>query len=201
MGTIYKISNIKNNHFYIGYTTSSIENRFSRHIINAKYGGTTHLYRAIRKYGHENFMIESLQDRATFADEKGWISKLKPQYNMTAGGEGGDTSSSENFKNGVAQYHAQKERKSYATFGFLGKRHSEKSKGKQSDIRKSFWKSNPDQLQKLKIRTTGSKNPMFGKTPANAQPITIDNVTYPSLTAASKAIGKCGKTLKKYATR
>jgi hypothetical protein len=48
---IYKITNKITNDFYVGYTSNAIEFRFKKHIQNAKDGGKTHLYRAIRKYG------------------------------------------------------------------------------------------------------------------------------------------------------
>ena len=49
----------------------------------------TYLYRAIRKYGKENFTIEILDEEYSNEKEIYWISKLKPEYNMTKGGDGG----------------------------------------------------------------------------------------------------------------
>jgi hypothetical protein len=76
----------------------------------------------MRKYGIENFMIEVLEITEHLDErEKYWISTLHPQYNMTAGGEGGDTSSSPNFISAMKKYHASKTKDSYATFGMKGK--------------------------------------------------------------------------------
>ena len=95
---IYKITNKVNGNFYIGKTTKSIEERFKRHCQLSK-NGKTYLYRAMRKYGIENFTVDVLE-KTIFLDEKEkyWISKLNPIYNMTSGGDGGDTSNSPNYK-------------------------------------------------------------------------------------------------------
>ena len=55
---IYKITNIQNNKVYIGQTIRPSEERFKRHIRDAMNGILdTHLARAIRKYGPENFQL------------------------------------------------------------------------------------------------------------------------------------------------
>lgn len=55
---IYKITNIQNNKIYIGQTIRPTEQRFKRHINDAINGNLdTHLARAIRKYGPENFQL------------------------------------------------------------------------------------------------------------------------------------------------
>lgn len=58
---IYKITNIQNNKVYIGQTIRPIEQRFHRHINDALNNILdTHFARAIRKYGKENFIIETI---------------------------------------------------------------------------------------------------------------------------------------------
>jgi group I intron endonuclease len=188
MGRVYKITNTANQKIYIGYTKVTLNKRFAKHIANAKYGGKSHLYKAIRKHGANNFQIDLLQEDADFSDEVNWISKLKPQYNMTTGGEGGDTSASPNFKIGVAKYHANKTKESYATYGNLGKRHSKETKTVQSERRKQFW-NRDGKREEWSKRISGEGNPMFGKTPKNAIPITIDGVTYPSKKKACDTLG------------
>lgn len=109
---IYKITNTITGDFYIGYTGLTLEERFTKHKYNARAGGPTYLYRAMRKYGEDNFIIECLQEDGNLnEDEALWISKLNPNYNMTKGGEGGDTSNSPNFKNAMSN------RRSYAGEG------------------------------------------------------------------------------------
>ena len=66
---IYKITNIQNNKIYIGQSIRPIEARFHRHINDALNNILdTHLARAIRKYGKENFIIEEI-DTAASQDE------------------------------------------------------------------------------------------------------------------------------------
>ena len=126
---IYKITNNVNNHFYIGKTTKTIEERFSRHRRNASYNTKGYLYNEIRKHGIESFSIKVIEETTNVNDrEQYWIAKLNPQYNMTAGGEGGDTSKSPNFIEGIKKYHANKTPESYATYGMKGKKHPQKNK-------------------------------------------------------------------------
>ena len=90
---IYKITNIQNNNCYIGQSRN-IYKRWNAHKNTAFREDLKEyeypLYRAIRKYGLENFifeiieecLIEELNDK-----EIEWIKKLKPEYNQTVGGE------------------------------------------------------------------------------------------------------------------
>lgn len=125
---IYRITNIVNKKTYIGKTTKSLEERFQRHIYNHK-NGNTYLYKAMKKYGAENFSIEIIEETQNLDDrEQFWISKLSPEYNMTTGGEGGNTSSSPNFIKAMKIYHSKKTKQSYATYGMLGKKSPLKGK-------------------------------------------------------------------------
>lgn len=98
---IYKITNKINNKIYIGkvYNRSAIE-RFKRHCNDAKPDARSSVDRAIYKYGKENFIVEVI-DKANSLDEldnkeKFWISKYNSidkniGYNLTLGGDGGNT--------------------------------------------------------------------------------------------------------------
>ena len=98
---IYKITNKINNKIYIGkvYNRSVIE-RFKRHCNDAKPDARSSVDRAIYKYGKENFIVEVI-DKANSLDEldnkeKFWISKYNSidkniGYNLTLGGDGGNT--------------------------------------------------------------------------------------------------------------
>lgn len=92
---IYKITNNINNKIYIGLTTVSLEERWKNHKTQARIDNQKPLYRAIRKYGIENFSIEHI-DTAHSMEELGekeryYISLYNSQvpngYNITAGGE------------------------------------------------------------------------------------------------------------------
>jgi len=97
---IYIITNKINGNQYIGKTSKTIEKRWYQHQKNAEYGHNTYLYKAIRKYGVENFVCEYLAEGLD-NEEILLIEKYKPEYNMTRGGDGGDTSSSPNFQSSL----------------------------------------------------------------------------------------------------
>lgn len=58
----------------------------------------------MRKYGKDNFTIEVLEETDIPNErEMYWIEHLNPHYNMTKGGDGGDTSNSPTYKLGMAK--------------------------------------------------------------------------------------------------
>jgi group I intron endonuclease len=78
----------------VGFSTQKLAAREKQHRALARTGGGHHFHRALRKYGDENFVFEILfdfLDDAELAKVYEWemISKYKPEYNLTAGGEGG----------------------------------------------------------------------------------------------------------------
>lgn len=122
--SIYLITNKVNSKTYIGKTTKSLQERFKRHCYNHK-TQNTYLYRAMRKYGIENFTIELLEETQSLnKQEIYWIKTLKPHYNMTIGGDGGDTSYSPNYKLGMKN----RIHPNLPTYGMLGKEHPMKGK-------------------------------------------------------------------------
>ena len=123
--TIYLITNTINGKTYVGKTKLGIEERFKKHYYKHK-TGQTYLYNAMRKYGFDNFKIEAIESEVLDLDirECFWIDHLKPNYNMTSGGEGGDTSSSPNYINAMKEYHKKQPKERYATYGMSGKKQS-----------------------------------------------------------------------------
>jgi group I intron endonuclease len=86
---VYKITNKVNNKFYIGITSKSLSIRFNQHL-NRK---TNYIInQAVKKYGKENFIVEQIDKAETYNQllqkEIYYIDKLKPDYNMTKGGQG-----------------------------------------------------------------------------------------------------------------
>lgn len=88
-----------NNKDYIGYTSQTLEERLEEHIKNSLVDKSErHFHRAIRKYGVDNLMSEVI-DRATTKEEakqkeRRYIMELdtfRNGYNMTLGGDGGNT--------------------------------------------------------------------------------------------------------------
>ena len=59
-GFIYIIKNTINDKVYIGQTRTSVNQRWQEHLRHAKYGSQV-INRAMRKYGVENFYIETLE--------------------------------------------------------------------------------------------------------------------------------------------
>lgn len=103
MKRIYKIENKVNGKVYIGQTVKTSDQRFLEHIDNALSGKKYLLSRAIRKYGASSFSVETVLDNLTQEEanfyERYFIKKYQSNvrgngYNMTEGGEGGDTFSS-----------------------------------------------------------------------------------------------------------
>ena len=100
---IYKITNKINEKIYIGKTIRTLEKRKEEHIKAAKENKNFILSRAINKYGIENFEFEILEE----VDDENNLSLLEQNYikkfnsyigfndcngyNMTLGGEGGNT--------------------------------------------------------------------------------------------------------------
>lgn len=99
MGYIYKITNSINGKLYIGQTRKTIKERFQVHIKNAQKHINRYLYDAMNKYGYDNFipsLIEECEDSLLDEREIYWIAFYNTTdknigYNMTIGGDGGDT--------------------------------------------------------------------------------------------------------------
>lgn len=98
MGLIYIIKNICNDKVYIGQTTKAMEHRFKEHIRASKnnYEPSMVLYKAMRKYGIENFYVELLENNLYGNNllnekEKYWIEQYNSLvpfgYNVRQGGE------------------------------------------------------------------------------------------------------------------
>ena len=95
MAFIYKITNNKNGKCYIGKTERTVEIRWKEHLRHLDLYETIPLYRAIKKYGIENFSIETIEECDSIninEREQYWIrffnSYGKTGYNATLGGEG-----------------------------------------------------------------------------------------------------------------
>lgn len=92
---IYKHTNTITNKSYIGYTSTTMERRFNKHVQDAKRGSNQHFHRAIRKYGTDCWVSEILHECSQL--DKAWSleremiaahNTLTEGYNMTEGGEG-----------------------------------------------------------------------------------------------------------------
>lgn len=95
-GYIYKITNLINQKAYIGKTTNSIEKRWKEHQRESQRGRAENrpLYKALNKYGVDNFIIELVEEvdvKELSEREIYWIGYYHTYtdgYNATLGGDG-----------------------------------------------------------------------------------------------------------------
>lgn len=111
MGYIYKITNQINGKSYIGKTERSIEVRWQEHLRHTKeLAERLPLYKAMNKYGLENFKIEQIEecDNDVLDDrEIFWIKQYGTYgngYNCTGGGEGGVKDYHEDIDEIISRY-------------------------------------------------------------------------------------------------
>ena len=102
-GCIYQIRCDTSGKSYIGYTTLAYQRRFKAHCDEAKYydkkngKADSYFHRAIMKYGKESFTIapllefEGVTPLSLANVEKHLIKEYSPEYNVSAGGEIGNT--------------------------------------------------------------------------------------------------------------
>jgi group I intron endonuclease len=155
---IYIITNTINGKQYVGMTSKTLDCRFSGHKADARRNKPWRLHKALRKYGEDNFKIDLLEEtNASNLDELGrietyYIEKLKPEYNMSLGGEGNRGVDMSGEKNGMFnKHHTQESREKMSAnrkgkgarpgelnprYGkpgtFAGKQHTEETKLKMS---------------------------------------------------------------------
>jgi predicted GIY-YIG superfamily endonuclease len=100
MMLVYKITNNVNGHGYIGITQCALAKRWREHLCAARTGSNKRLYKAMRKYGTDNFSIAVIRKATSFEElqrfeceliiEHNTHAKNGQGYNLTAGGEGKD---------------------------------------------------------------------------------------------------------------
>ena len=91
---IYKLTNIKNNKFYVGITSESLQHRFRGHVRKSRHKPTSNLHKALRKYGEDSFTKEVLHSfetsskKCAYKIEQEYITKTRAVslgYNMDIG--------------------------------------------------------------------------------------------------------------------
>lgn len=89
---LYEAINLINGKRYIGITKFGLKARRNQHIWTAHSGRGSAFGAAIRKYGQDNFKFRALVVCSDFDYAKlieiATIWRFKPEYNMTAGGDG-----------------------------------------------------------------------------------------------------------------
>jgi group I intron endonuclease len=164
---IYLITNKVNGKRYIGKTTKALKQRWYKHIKDSLYGSNTFFHKAIQKYGPDNFTVEYLAE-GNGVEEIAFIKKFQPEYNMTEGGTGGDTSSSPNYKTGML-------RRNY-------KGANNPNYGKKGADSPNFGKKrSPEQINNI-------KNSEYLKN--KRRQVKINGILYESVLAASRACNR-----------
>jgi group I intron endonuclease len=198
---IYKVTNKENNKSYIGKTVQTLRQRQTDHINNAfNHNSKTYFHNALRKHGKELFVWEILYECKNIDNlnqkEIYYInlyqSFMIKGYNMTKGGEGGDTTSNhpnkkEIYKNISKRMKGEKNHRYGKPGTFLGKNHTNKAiiKMRKSKEGKHIGKNNPNWKNRKYIcpkcsndmypgskmcrscwekYIVGDKNPAYGKT-------------------------------------
>jgi group I intron endonuclease len=134
---IYLIENTINGKVYVGKTKKLIEERWKDHVRNAKNKTNRRLYDAMNKYGPENFTIselDSTEDEEKINEIESWFIHIlhsnNPNhgYNMTLGGDGGNTISAFT-EDRLLDY------KKKLSESIKGYKHSEKTKLRLSEMK------------------------------------------------------------------
>ena len=95
MGYIYKITNKVNNKVYIGQTVRTIEERYKKHLFEARHRTNRPLYDSMNHHGYDNFYVEQLveapneelNDLEIFYISKYDATNPNCGYNLTTGGD------------------------------------------------------------------------------------------------------------------
>ncbi len=140
---IYKITNKINGKCYVGQTTKSIEQRWKAHCWQCNFNNNMIIYRAIKKYGKENFSIEKICDcqnqKELNESEVKYIKYFDTMcpngYNLCGGG-GGTGIMSDIVKKKISKAHIGKkatpETREKLRISHLGFKVSDKTKRKLS---------------------------------------------------------------------
>ena len=157
IGIIYQHVNTFNNKCYIGQTSKSLDERWKKHLKEAKRNSNCTFHCAIRKYGAEAFEHKILCEiyRETTEQLKEvldyyecyyikYYDSYNHGYNMTTGGDG-----MIGFKASEETKQKQSKLRQGNLNPFYGKHHSEETKNKLSES--------------AKLRYTDKKNPFYNK--------------------------------------
>lgn len=205
---IYLITNHVNNKIYIGKTEhKNPEKYYEYHLNRALLDDKNRdfynkpLYRAIRKYGKNSFSFQiiDMADTRSELNEKEifYIDKYNSfsgdGYNITKGGDGGDTMSKHPNKKDIYKRSADTFKRRKRGWKYL--EYPDKTKQQISKSLCKYRKNNPmteeqknkiseslrgrvfsdDTIEKLRIANIGENNPMYGKRSWNSGQTTKTN--------------------------
>jgi len=185
---IYKITNLINNKIYIGKDVSCDKNY---------YGSGVFIKQSINKYGKENFTKDIIDVCDNHDDlcikEKFWVSYYKENgfvlYNITEGGEGGDTwSNNPNFNSLKEKYYKpiiiddkEYESISLASRTLNLKRGLIRSRLKSYNFQNYLYKDNEINIKSGKF---------IDKSESKRKKISISGIIYSSISEACEKMNK-----------
>jgi group I intron endonuclease len=189
---VYKTTNLQNGKFYVGQHTLDDDEYLGSGII---------LHKAIKKYGKENFIRETLEEYETKEDmnegEKFWIEKLdarnpKIAYNIGEGGTGGDNITHNPNREAIIEKQSRASKKMWEQPGrkeahskkmsgegnlLYGVGHTEETKTKMSIIQKSMY--NDPEFKERKLKEL--RDPVRTKKISEAKKIPLTDDEYDKL--------------------
>lgn len=167
---IYKATNLINGKCYVGQTTRSLDKRIKEHSITTN---KKPFQRALKKYGIENFIWEmlcecedklilNLRETMKIIVEHSHVSE--GGYNLTWGGDGGNTWESNQHKEETS-LKLSKIRKGKKHTTEAKRKNSESHKGKTSGmLGKHHSQKTRDKISKNHANISGENNPNYGNT-------------------------------------
>jgi len=205
IGYIYKTTNLINNRSYIGKKKSP---NFNKNY----YGSGVALRSAIKKYGKENFIVESIAWASTIKElnelEIQHITYYKDQnnlYNIAEGGDGGDTTSNHPDKENIIKkrgvgikdwYNSLTEeqkierakkisiKKKGRSNGHTGFSHSIETKNKMSNVNKDYTRTDEWKLAHKLAMSNRKGKPLTKK----YKPVIVNDIEYISIKHAMEAL-------------
>lgn len=215
MFIVYKLTCFNTGKSYIGYSKRSLMCRWNGHCKRSRAGVKSKLYNAIRKYGERSFSQEILKEVETQKEacsaEIELIARYQTQklgYNITGGGDGGNTSAkrtpewNKHISDALKGIPKSAEHKANLcgprpsicgkNNPFYGKTHSEDTKKKIGN----------------RPYATGKNHYLYGKPTATSfkpgfehprsHPVNINGTKYGSLSLAAKALGMTRPKLQRW---
>lgn len=153
MSFLYCLENLFDGKKYVGYTCRpSIDSRINEHFKCAKRGADSHLYKAIRKYGKENFKWYVIYEGDDALEKEDGFIKLMGDYNMA---EGGGKPPQHGKKTMLGKHHTSETKKRLSESN-KGRKHTEYTKLLISMSNKGKPKS-AEHKEKLRQSLTGKK--------------------------------------------
>lgn len=145
---VYVVRNLINGKVYVGQTKNP-RNRKASHFYAGRTGVERPLYRAMRKYGFENFefeILEECENDVVNTREEHWVSHFDSNnpdkgYNLTKGGSFiGTRVTSEETKQILREMFSGEKNPMFGTLGGMhGKQHSDVSRERMSKVQKRLF--------------------------------------------------------------